>query len=385
MGKPYAGQSIGIRYEFPNHFGQISHKGIEMQMQSLPSNKWHRFGSTTSCHFTIKSLQTEVEYRFKIRARNWHGWGPFGDPSEITVCTPGPPAAPDQPICKFDKESSRIEIVWDLRLLAVKTLVGFDIEMSVMNREEHSWEHVRTWRIPPPVTQQKKTSVEDFVVGEWYRFRVRAETIYGLGSWSEPSMILRTVKEEIDVQDAVWEARTQGVVALYKLLRVYPYNPQVVQKCCSALWNILTTKTKATIYDQPDRPSPTVDELVTVLHAVFDGMDEYEEIVDVQRWGIRAISGILHTFLDNDPFPGTYRVDLPGSTPSIPFRIERFDQTVVGKDQKCTPYVSKEQQCHAMGLRRTHNSRRYFPYVNSVRLVDPSDEYFSSNGKLRLD
>ena len=57
-------------------------------------------------------------------------------------------------------------------------------------------------------------------------------------------------------------------------------------------------------YDEDATEKATSDQLSLLLSDILSSMDEYEEVLDVQRWGVRALGSIVQALTTGEPFPG---------------------------------------------------------------------------------
>ncbi|CAM4765861.1 unnamed protein product [Rotaria magnacalcarata] len=160
-----------------NYIGYILEKCPEN------SDKWEKVpGIFTQPKGTIKDLETNKKYKFRVKAENIYGVGePLETTSSIIVKPPyDPPDAPDTPEIA-DYNSNYIKLKWEKpKKDGGNPVTGYNIEMREKGR--NNWTPCNT--IP---VRGKEYTASNLREGRSYEFRVAAVNEAGPGAPSKPT------------------------------------------------------------------------------------------------------------------------------------------------------------------------------------------------------
>ncbi len=95
----------------------------------------------------------------------------------------------------------------------------------------------------------------------------------------------------------MFAARNAGLRSIYNLCRQYPHHVEVASRCATAICRLLNTTTHCDESSDSDTEHlESVDDelLVDTLVVLLRRMESYADDIQMQRWGIRAGSCILH-------------------------------------------------------------------------------------------
>lgn len=132
----------------------------------------------------IAALEPGVSYRFRVRARDVHGWRSWDTAMTTRVATM-PDAPPDacKPPEPHDAGASDIRITWEPAACNGQPIVEYELQRISVSA---------TWATPWTRSLEEKSCVVTDMTEGAYLFRVRARNACGWSSWSEPSEPVET-------------------------------------------------------------------------------------------------------------------------------------------------------------------------------------------------
>ncbi|ESO03551.1 hypothetical protein HELRODRAFT_191869 [Helobdella robusta] len=173
--------SVTLSWSKPINDGGNKIKGYVIEAKEKGSNKWTPLNPRNPCHdttFTAQNLEPNVEYEFRVLAKNEAGLGEPSAPSDAVITKPKPTKASAPGALTPDKVGPHsIDLSWTKPANdGGSPIKGYRLEKKTPYGD---WEAVSD----APIVGETAT-VPDLVEGEEYQFRVAAITDVGVGDFS---------------------------------------------------------------------------------------------------------------------------------------------------------------------------------------------------------
>lgn len=115
-----------------------------------------------------------------------------------------------------------------------------------------------------------------------------------------------------DEQAVVWSSMNATPLEIRGILAENPYNCNVAYRCANSIWKCLTDNKKDSIYvEEPVEHAP-IELLVEILLSLNYSMEQFIDVLNMQRWGIRAVGSILMEMHKRKKLPGKYHISIIG-------------------------------------------------------------------------
>ncbi|CAF1142161.1 unnamed protein product [Rotaria sordida] len=175
--------SVSLQWKPPKDNGGGDIRGYIIEKCPENSDKWEKVpGIFTEPKGTVKDLETNKKYKFRVKAENAYGISePLETTSTILVKPPyDPPDAPDTPeITEYN--STYMKLKWEKpKKDGGNPISGYNVEMREKGRNE--WAPCNT--IPVKGTEYIASNLRE---GRVYEFRVAAVNDAGPGAPSKPT------------------------------------------------------------------------------------------------------------------------------------------------------------------------------------------------------
>ncbi|CAF4536552.1 unnamed protein product [Rotaria sp. Silwood1] len=175
--------TVSLQWNPPKDDGGGDIKGYIIEKCPENSDKWEKVpGVFTQPKGTVKDLETNKKYKFRVKAENIYGISdPLETTSSIIVKPPfDPPDAPDTPeITEYN--STYIKLKWEKpKIDGGNPISGYNVEMREKGRND--WVPCNTVPI-----KGKEYTASNLREGRIYEFRVAAVNDAGPGAPSKPT------------------------------------------------------------------------------------------------------------------------------------------------------------------------------------------------------
>ncbi|XP_050067771.1 twitchin isoform X12 [Anopheles maculipalpis] len=172
--------SVTLNWDAPSDDGGSEITGYSIEYKEFPSDNWKMvFGTVPRCSHTVKHLNENHEYVFRVRAENIYGASEPTESKPISPKSPDPPEAVDKPTVT-DYTPSSCTIAWRPPRVQTRPVVGYFVE----KRERGTGEWVQVNNYP---TTNTTYTIPDLMEGFRYEFRVKTVNEVGVSKPSEPT------------------------------------------------------------------------------------------------------------------------------------------------------------------------------------------------------
>ncbi|CAF1402962.1 unnamed protein product, partial [Adineta steineri] len=184
--------TVSLQWKVPKDNGNGDITGYIIEKCPENSDRWEKVsGVFTKPQGTVKDLETNKKYKFRVKAENIYGISePLETTSTIIVKPPyDPPDAPDTPeITEYN--STYIKLKWDRpKNDGGNPITGYNIEMR--EKGGKNWKSCNI--VPTKATQYTASGLRE---GQTYEFRVAAVNDAGAGI---PSKSTKAQKAEVPI------------------------------------------------------------------------------------------------------------------------------------------------------------------------------------------